>query len=183
MLPITIPAEEGWDAKRRVFVTVRNEMTIYLEHSLDSVSKWESTWNKPFLSKDDKTDEETLDYIKCMTITPDVPKEIYDYIASNKQIVDKIHKYINAPMTATTFSKDQKGKPKRQVITSEIIYYWMVTFNIPSEFQYWHLNRLITLIRVCSIKSAKPEKRSAKETMSYNKALNAARQKKFNTRG
>lgn len=182
MLPITIPARELWDAKRRVFVTT-NEMTIQLEHSLVSLSKWESKWNKPFLSKDEKTDAETIDYIKCMTITQNVPAEVYGIIATDKQIIDTIQKYIKAPMTATTFSNEEKGRASRETITSEIIYHWMIAFNIPVEFQKWHLNRLLTLIRVCSIKSAQPKKRSKKEIMSRNAALNEARKKKLNTRG
>ena len=182
MLPVSIPAIEIWDPKRRVFVN-HEAITLHLEHSLVSLSKWESKWNKPFLSKKDKTDEETLDYIKCMTLTPNVPKIVFDYISQNSQIVDQIHEYINAPMTATTFAKDNSTKSNREVITAEIIYYWMISFNIPVEFRHWHLNRLLALIRVCSIKTAKPKKRGTKEQMSHNAALNAARKKQLNTRG
>jgi hypothetical protein len=158
-------------------------MTLRLEHSLVSLSKWESKWNKPFLSKNDKTDAETIDYIKCMTITPNVPQAVFDYISKDKQLVEQIRAYIDAPMTATTFSKDNSSKSNREVITSEIIYYWMISFNIPVKFENWHLNRLITLIRVCSVKSAKPKKVGTKEQMSRNAALNAARKKQFNSRG
>lgn len=182
MLPIFIPAIETWDSKRRVFVNT-DAVTLHLEHSLVSLSKWESKWNKPFLGKGVKTDEETLDYIRCMAITPNVPQSAFDYIASSKELVDQIKEYIDAPMTATVFSKGKSGKANRDVITSEIIYYWMITFNIPVGFQHWHLNRLMTLIRVCSVKSAKPEKVSAKERMSSNKALNEARRRQHNTRG
>jgi hypothetical protein len=182
MLPISIPAIEIWDAKRRVFVN-HEPITLQLEHSLVSLSKWESKWNKPFLSKTEKTDEETIDYIRCMTITPNVSQVVFDYISSNKELVEQIYTYINAPMTATTFSKDKSAKNNREVITSEIIYYWMISFNIPVEFQDWHLNRLITLIRVCSIKSGKPKKIGTKEQMSRNTSLNAARKKQFNSRG
>lgn len=182
MLPIFIPAIEIWDAKRRVFIN-SDPITLRLEHSLVSLSKWESKWNKPFLSKNDKTDEETMDYIKCMTLTPNVPQIVFDYISQSKELVDQIRDYINAPMTATTFSKDNSAKANREVITSEIIYYWMVSFNIPVEFQYWHLNRLITLIRVCSVKTAKPKKTGRKELLSRNAALNEARRKQLNTRG
>lgn len=182
MLPLSIPPIEIWDPKRRVFVT-HEAITLHLEHSLVSLSKWESKWNKPFLSKTDKTDEETIDYIKCMTLTPNVPQIVFDYISSDSKIVEQIYKYIHAPMTATTFSKDDTKKGKREVITSEIIYYWMISFNIPVRFENWHLNRLLTLIRVCSIKTAKPKKSGTKEQMSRRAALNAARKKQLNTRG
>lgn len=182
MLPIFIPAIETWDSKRRVFVNYE-PITLHLEHSLVSLSKWESKWNKPFLSKTDKTDEETMDYIKCMTLTPNVSQAAFDYISKNDQLVKQIRDYIDAPMTATTFSKDNSSKAKREAITSEIIYYWMISFNIPVEFQDWHLNRLITLIRVCSIKAGKPKKMGTKEQMSHNKALNAARKQQLKTRG
>lgn len=182
MLPLSIPPIEIWDPKRRVFVT-SDAITLHLEHSLVSLSKWESKWNKPFLSKTDKTDEETIDYIKCMTLTPNVPQIVFDYISTNSDIVKQIYEYINAPMTATTFSKDESKKGKREAITAEIIYYWMISFNIPVRFENWHLNRLLTLIRVCSIKTAKPKKTGTKDQMSRNAALNAARKKQFGTRG
>lgn len=183
MLPITIPAKEGWDAKNRVFVPIHNETTIQLEHSLISISKWESKWCKPFLSKEAKTDAELVDYIKCMTITQNVPPEVYNTIATSHDLVKQIQDYINAPMTATTFSLEENGRKKREVITSEIIYYWMVSFNIPVKFETWHLNRLLTLIRVCSVKNASPKKQSKKDIMSRQAALNAARRKQFNSRG
>lgn len=183
MLPITIPAKEGWDAKNRKFVIVHDEITIQLEHSLISLSKWESKWCKPFLSKDAKTDAELVDYIKCMTITQNVPPEVYTTIAMSSDLVEQIQNYINAPMTATTFSAEERGKGKREVVTSEIIYYWMVSFNIPVKFETWHLNRLLTLIRVCSVKNASPKKQSKKDIMSRQAALNAARKKRLNTRG
>lgn len=182
MLPIFIPATEAWDSKRRVFIN-HDAITLQLEHSLVSLSKWESKWNKPFLAKGEKTDEETLDYIRCMMVTENVPQWAYDHIATDGQIIEQIRTYINAPMTATTFSKDNSTKVNREVITSEIIYYWMISFNIPVEFQHWHLNRLITLIRVCGAKSAKPQKTSRKDIMSRNAALNEARKKQLNTRG
>ena len=182
MLSIVVPDQETWDAKNRVFV-MRKGMTLQLEHSLVSLSKWESKWCKPFLSKLEKTDEELLDYIKCMTITQNVHPEIYSRIATSKDLIDKIRDYINAPMTATTFSKEDGGKGRREAVTAEIIYYWMVSFNIPVKFETWHLNRLLTLIRVCSVKNASPKKQSKKDIMSRQAALNAARKKRLNTRG
>lgn len=180
MLQITIPAVEQWDERKQEFVTTK-EQTLQLEHSLVSLSKWESKWCKAFLSKQEKTFEETLDYIKCMTITQNVNPEVYNYL-TNKNI-DEINKYIEAPMTATYFSDDKIVKTSREQITAELIYYWMIALNIPFECQKWHLNRLLTLIRVCNIKNQPPKKRSKKEIMSRNAALNAARRKQLNTRG
>lgn len=179
MLQITIPSTELWDEKKEEFVYVK-EKTLQLEHSLVSLSKWESKWNKSFLSKREKTDEETIDYIKCMTITQNVDPEIYNRLP--RDVIQQIYEYINAPMTATVFS-DNKKTPSREAITSELIYYWMIALNIPFECQKWHLNRLLTLIRVCEVKNAPPKKRSAREIMSRNAAINAANKKRFNTTG
>lgn len=180
MLQITIPAVEQWDERKQEFVTTK-EQTLQLEHSLVSLSKWESKWCKAFLTKQEKTFEETLDYIKCMTITQNVNPEVYNYL-TNKNI-DEINKYIEAPMTATYFLDDKTVKTSREQITAELIYYWMIALNIPFECQKWHLNRLLTLIKVCNIKNQPPKKRSRKEIMSRNAALNAARRKQLNTRG
>jgi hypothetical protein len=180
MLRITIPAVEQWDERKQEFVTTK-EQTLQLEHSLVSLSKWESKWCKAFLTKQEKTFEETLDYIKCMTITQNVDPEVYNYL-TNKNI-EEINHYIDAPMTATYFSDDKTVKSSREQITAELIYYWMIALNIPFECQKWHLNRLLTLIKVCNIKNQPPKKRSRKEIMSRNAALNAARRKQLNTRG
>ena len=180
MLQITIPAVELWDERKQEFVTTK-EQTLQLEHSLVSLSKWESKWCKPFLTKEEKTFEETLDYIKCMTITQNVDPEVYNYLT--KENIEEINKYIEAPMTATYFSDDKTAKPSREQITAELIYYWMIALNIPFECQKWHLNRLLTLIKVCNIKNQPPKKRSKKEIMSRNAALNAARRKRLNTSG
>ncbi len=180
MLQITIPAVEQWDERKQEFVTTK-EQTLQLEHSLVSLSKWESKWCKVFLTKQEKTFEETLDYIKCMTITQNVDPEVYNYL-TNKNI-EEINNYIDAPMTATYFSDDKTVKSSREQITAELIYYWMIALNIPFECQKWHLNRLLTLIKVCNIKNQPPKKRSKKEIMSRNAALNAARRKQLNTKG
>lgn len=180
MLQITIPSNELWDAENQMFIQTK-DCTLNLEHSLVSVSKWESKWNKSFFSKKEKTYEEILDYVRCMTLTQNVNP--YVYIGITKNNLDAVYKYINAPMTATVFSETKRGGNNRETITSELIYYWMITFNIPFECQKWHLNRLITLIRVCGIKNSPHKKRSKREIMSQNAALNAARRKKFNTKG
>lgn len=183
MLTITIPAIELWDEAKQEFVGLKKEQTIQLEHSLISISKWESKWCKAFLTNKQKTREEMLDYVRCMTITPNVDPDIYNYL-TNENILE-INKYIEAPMTATCISEDKADKKgSREVVTSELIYYWMIALQIPlEECQKWHLNRLLTLIKVCNIKNQPPKKRSMKDILSRNAALNAARRKQFNTTG
>lgn len=180
MLRITIPAIEQWDERKQEFVYMKGQ-TLQLEHSLVSLSKWESKWGKAFLSKNSKTHEETLDYVKCMTLTQNVDPEIYNYLTADN--IAQINSYIEAPMTATYFSEDKSAKNNREVVTSELIYYWMIALNIPFECQKWHLNRLLTLIRVCNIKNAPPKKMSKRATASQYAQLNAARRKQLNTKG
>lgn len=180
MLRITIPGGEAWDELNQEFIIVK-EQTLQLEHSLVSLSKWESKWHKAFLSNKEKTYDETLDYIRCMTITQNVNPNVYMFLTANN--FKEINEYIENPMTATYFSKEQNRDHSREIVTSELIYYWMVLFNIPPEYQKWHLNRLLTLIRVCNIKNAPPKKRSRKDILSRNAALNAARRKQLNSRG
>ena len=182
MLQITIPANEQWDEKREEFVTTK-EQRLNLEHSLISLSKWESKWCKPFLSNKEKSHEEILDYIKCMTLTKNVNPEVYNSLTNEN--IKQVNDYITAPMTATTFSENGvRKKANNEILTSEVIYYAMTAYNIPFECcEKWHLNRLITLIRVCGIKNEPPKKMSKRSIMSQNAALNAARRKKFNTKG
>ena len=181
MLQITVPlSPEGWDEEKNEFVEPKVQV-LNLEHSLVSLSKWESKWCKPFLSKTPKTSEETMDYIKFMTITQNVKPEVYEHLTQSN--IEEINSYIESPMTATTFTEDKNGKTNREIITSELIYYWMVALQIPFECQKWHLNRLITLIRVCNVKNAPPKKMSKRDIMSRNAALNAARRKQLNSKG
>lgn len=135
---------------------------------------------KPFLSKESKSVAETIDYIKCMTITQNVNPTIYNSLSNDN--INEINKYIDLPMTATTFS-ERNNSFSREIVTSELIYYWMISLNIPMECQKWHLNRLLTLIRVCNIKNAPPKKMSRKDIMNRNAALNAARRKQLNSKG
>ncbi|MCF8018194.1 MAG: hypothetical protein K9L62_02225 [Vallitaleaceae bacterium] len=179
MLTITIPEIELFDDVKQEFTSSKAQ-TIQLEHSLVSLSKWESKWLKPFLSKEKKTATESIDYIKCMTITQKVDPEVYQYLP--KKILDEVSDYIDAPMTATTI-KSEKTNGSREIVTSELIYYWMIALNIPFECQKWHLNRLLTLINVCDIKTRPPKKMNKKEIINRNKALNAARRKSANTTG
>lgn len=181
MLQITVPIGlEGWDEEKEEFIEPE-ELILTLEHSLVSLSKWESKWCKPFFSKEEKTDEETIDYIKCMTLTPNLHPTVYNFLTSEN--ISQINKYIEAPMTATVFSKHANAKHSREVITSEIIYYWMIALNIPFECQDWHINRLLTLIRVCNVKNTPPKKRSKNDILRENAELNAARRKMLNTKG
>lgn len=184
MLQLVIPAVEGWDEGKQEFVELEKAETLKLEHSLVSVSKWEMKWCKPFISKQKKTREETLDYIRCMTLTQNVDPKLYKRI--NNDHIDKVNSYISAPMTATWFSEEKgagKSKTSTEQITNELIYYWMITYNIPSEYQKWHLNRLLTLIRVCNAKNKPQKKMNRREILSRNRALNAARKKQLNTKG
>lgn len=180
MLQLVIPPYEQWDEEREMFIVNNKEQKLMLEHSLVSLSKWESKWNKPFLSSTNKTAEETLDYIRCMTVSQNIPPEIYNLLTMDH--IKQINDYIDLPMTATTFS-DRGPKGQREIITSEIIYFWMISYNIPMECQKWHLNRLLTLIKVCDVKNQPQKKMGRKEMLNQNAALNAARRKQYNTKG
>lgn len=180
MLKITIPASEQYDEINNEFITSK-EHVLQLEHSLVSLSKWESKWCKPFLSKDPKTFEETSDYIRCMTLTQNVDPSIYKFI-SDENVV-QVSQYIDAPMTATIFSEQKHGDKNREIITAEIIYYWMISMTIPFECQKWHLSKLLTLINVCNIKNQPTKKMNKRELITRNKALNDARRNSMNTKG
>ena len=185
MLELHIKGKEFWNSKTNEFEITRDQ-TICLEHSLVSLSKWESKYKKPFLSSD-KTNDEIIDYIKFMTITQNVDPKIYNSL--NKDELNKINSYIADPMTATWFSDNKKqatGTPVKrstEKITSELIYYWMVASNVPKECENWHINRLLTLLRICSIKNTPPKKMSRRDIMSRNRALNEARKKQLHTSG
>lgn len=180
MLQITVPAGERYDSVNNLFIQTK-ECTLTLEHSLLSISKWEQNWNKPFISTERKTHEESKDYIRCMTITQNVNPEVYDFIPSS--VYKMVDEYISAPMTATTIKSTKKQTGARQIVTSELIYYWMITFGIPFECQKWHLNRLITLIQICEIKSQPAKKMGRNEILSRNSSLNAARRAAMHTKG
>lgn len=180
MLRITIPSVEKWDERNQEFIYTKSQ-TLQLEHSLVSLSKWESKWGKAFLSDRKKTTDEVVDYVKCMTLTQNVDPDVYNNLSDDN--VAEINRYIEAPMTATYIAKETGAGAGKERITAELIYYWMIALNIPFECQKWHLNRLLTLIRVCNIKNQPPKKRGRKEIMRQNAALNASRRKRLNTRG
>lgn len=177
MLIISIPETELYDEITNEFSYIKGQKLV-LEHSLVSLSKWESKWKKPFFDKKPKTTEESIDYIRCMTVNS-VDPLVYKGI--NRTHMAMVNAYIEDPMTATTIN--QKSAPSREIVTSELIYYWMVALNIPFECQKWHLNRLLTLINVCNIKNKPPKKMSKKNLVSRNAKLNAARRKAMNTSG
>jgi hypothetical protein len=182
MLQLEIPlTPEGWDEEKEEFVEAETQI-LQLEHSLVSLAKWESKWCKAFLSKGEKTPEETLDYVKCMTLTENVDPCVYDRLTN--QHIKQINDYIAAPMTATYFSEDKRGGGgSREVVTAELVYYWLVALQIPFECQEWHLNRLLTLVKVCNIKNQPPKKMSKRDLTRRNASLNAARRQRYGTRG
>jgi hypothetical protein len=180
MLTIVVSGVEVFDEESQEFTT-RGDVVLELEHSLVSMSKWESEFERPFLNTNDKSTEEVIGYIKAMTLTPEVSEEVFSKL-SNKNF-EEINDYIDAKMTATWFN-DTPGAPQsRDVITAELVYYWMIVFQIPFECERWHLNRLFTLIRICNVKQAKPKKMSRAEVASRNRELNARRKEQLGTKG
>lgn len=182
MLKIVLPAGEYFDPVNECFIETK-EVTLQLEHSLISISKWESKWCIPFFSKESRTNDQTLDYIKCMIVTPQNITSEQLLSLTNDQI-NEVVKYINAPMSASTVKHINKnGNVRGETVTSELIYYWMIAQGIPMECEKWHLNRLIMLIDICSVKNAPGKKMSKRAVMEQNAALNAARRAKYNSRG
>ena len=180
MLTITVGGTDVYDESTGAFST-QGGVKLQLEHSLVSLSKWESEFEKPFLGNGGKAPEEILAYVQCMILAPNPPGEILHKLS--KENLEVINAYIDRKMTATWFS-DQPGAPaSREVITSELIYYWMTVFQIPFECETWHLNRLFTLIRICNIKQSKPKKMSRAEVAARNRELNNQRKAQLRTRG
>lgn len=180
MLRLKIAPTEMWDERKQEFVQT-GERELMLEHSLVSLAKWESKWQKPFLDQKPKTGDEMLDYVRCMTITQNVSPETYSRLTTGNMA--EIEQYISRPMIATTFSAEQHGNRNGEKTTAELIYYWMVTLSIPFECEKWHLNRLLALIRVCNLKNQPARKKSQRAILQENRALNAARRQRLRTRG
>ncbi len=180
MLTITVPGVEHFDEEKQEFLT-KGDVVLELEHSLVALSKWESIYEKPFLGTVEKSSEEVFGYIKTMILTPNVPPEVLHRLSQDN--LEQINTYIDAKMTATWFSDTPNAPGSREVITSELIYYWMIGFNIPLQCDTWHLNRLFTLIKVCNIKGATPKKMSRTEQAARNRELNAQRRIQLGTQG
>lgn len=180
MLTITVGATDVYDEASGTF-GAKGGIELQLEHSLVSLSKWESIHEKPFLGKDSKTPEEVISYVECMAIG-EIPRgDIFHQLSEEN--VKEINEYIDRKMTATWFSDKTRSPAVAEIITSELIYYWMTAFNIPWEAQHWHLNRLFTLIRVCNVKQEKPKKMSRAEIARRNRDLNAQRKAQLGTTG
>lgn len=179
MLTLQLPELELFDEAKSKFVT-SPAVSLTLEHSLVSLSRWESKWEKPFLSDEKKTTEETYSYISVMGVDDEIPLELIERISQDQ--FKEINSYIESKMTATWF-KDVPGSRSYEVITAEIIYYWMVALNIPPEYDRWHLNKLFTLIKVVNEKNKPPKKMSRNEQMAQQRALNEQRLKQYGTRG
>jgi hypothetical protein len=180
MLQIFVTMSEAFDEENSKFIPLTT-FVLEMEHSLVSMSKWESYHKKPFLNKTEKTSEETLYYIKAMVLTPEVPPEVFAHLS--KENVKQINDYISDTMTATTFVEQGVQKMSREGITSELIYYWMIALNIPFECQHWHLNRLLTLVKVCNRKNSPPKKMSRRDMLAQQRALNAQRREAMGTKG
>lgn len=173
MLTITVQPRKFFNEQTSSFYVVKGA-TLSLEHSLYSIQKWESKWNKPFLSKKSKSQEELLDYIRCMTVTKNVDESIYFAIMRDTNIINQIVNYIDSPMTATYVSEDKKAKRNTEIVTAELIYFWMISYGIPFECKFWHINQLLMLIRVCERKNS-PSKMSKREALERTAAINKAR--------
>lgn len=174
MLTIELPGMDFYDEENEEFITTKPRK-IQLEHSLVSLAKWESKWNKPFLGQKQHSDEETYDYIECMVVSPQLSRTEIENLPDSALM--QIKEYIDRKMTATTVNHMNQKTGGRKIITAEIIYYWMISLGIPFECQKWHLDRLLTLIDVCSTENAPKKKMGKKETYDYHRALNASRRK------
>lgn len=181
VLVLEIPGMEAWNEETEEFITFK-PVRLQLKHSLISISKWEAKWHIPFFETE-KTYEQIISYIQCMTLNPDVKDDSLVYSQLTQENIEEIKAYLEDPMTATTIKTNDKGGRNSQIVTSELIYCWMIQFGIPHEFEKWHISRLITLIRVCSEENKPKKKMSRSEIMAQNKALNAARKARLNTRG
>lgn len=180
MLKLIVLGDELFNEETEEFSTF-GDVVLELEHSLISLSKWESKHEKPFLSPGEKTADEIISYIECMIKSPEVTPEIYSRFTQKN--LDEINEYIDSKQNATTFGTMPEQKGKGETITAELIYYWMVAFSIPFECENWHLNRLFALIRICNVKNQKPKKMSRAEIAQRNRELNAQRRAESGSSG
>lgn len=180
MLSIIVLGEEYWDEKAQEFFT-KNDTVLHLEHSLASLSKWESIWETPFFGKEERTREQLISYVECMCLSALSSKEVFSRLSDNN--VESINAYLESKQSATRINEIKKVTGPQETITSELIYYWMLTYKIPQEYQYWNLNRLFTLIRICGIKNTKPQKLSPSEMAARNRELNTQRRQQTGSTG
>jgi hypothetical protein len=180
MLSITVKGEEFYDESVEEFFT-KEDVVLHLEHSLVSLSKWESIWEVPFLGKGDKTSEQIFSYIECMCLTPLSSPAVFTRMTQEN--IEAVNAYLDSKQTATTITEQRGGGRNTEIITSEVIYHWMVAYRIPFETQYWNLNRLFALIRIAGIKNSKPKRMSPSEMAARNRELNAQRKQQLGTRG
>lgn len=180
MLQLKVDASELYDEAKEEFINT-NLRILQLEHSLISISKWESRQHKTFLSKTEKTESQIIDYIRCMTINSNVEPEVY--LALTDENLAEINRYINNPMSASFFAKEPEQSGRGEPMTSELIYYWMTYFNIPWEAEKWHLNRLLNLIKIAKMKSSTKNRRNSRDLLSQQAAMNAARREAWGTKG
>lgn len=182
MLQLEVPEMEFFDSSSGTFI-MRPAQTLELEHSLISLSRWESKWKKPFLSEKNHDLPEIQDYIRCMTINQrGIDPEFYKTL--DVGIIKQVEDYISDSHTATVITERASGRVNRnQTITSELIYSWMIANEIPFQCEKWHLNRLLTLIRICSIHNTPPKMMSKRDIYAQNRALNAKRRAALHSRG
>jgi hypothetical protein len=180
MLTITVLGQELYNEETGEFFT-KDDVVLNLEHSLVSLSKWESIWEVPFLGKGERTPEQLFSYVECMCLHAVSSPDVFTSLSSDN--LEAINKYLDSKQSATTISEVSKASSNREIITSELIYYWMVNYNIPSEYQYWNLNRLFNLIRIAGVKNTKPKKMSRSEMAARNRELNAQRRQQMGTSG
>jgi hypothetical protein len=180
MLTLTVLGQELFDEETQEF---SNEVyaVLELEHSLVSLSKWESKYEKPFLGPGEKSTEEVLGYVEAMTLTTDFPPDVFHRLSDKN--MEQVNVYLESKQTGTWFNEEKEGKASTETITSELIYYWLVAHQIPFEVENWNLNRLFTLIKICNIKNAKPKKMGRGEMLARNRALNEQRLKQLGTSG
>lgn len=171
MLEVLVSGIEYYDECLGRFLTT-DDYTLQIEHSLTSISKWESIWHKPFLSDTPKTTEEALDYIRCMSLNPQTPLNVYDRLSPHN--IASINAYMDDKQTATWFAKNETIV-NREIITAEVIYYWMIALTIPREYETWHFNKLMTLIKVCNVKNGSGKKMSRREVLTNYHTLNQQR--------
>lgn len=158
------------------------EVVLQFEHSLLSLSKWESKSKTPFLATPVKTAEVLLDYFEDMLLTPGTPPGII-YRLSPEQLKE-LTEYINDPMSASSVPQEGPNRRTPEITTSELIYYWMTALKIPfNPAETWHLNRLMMLIQIANYKNQPEKKRRPGQVLNDWREQNARLKKDYGTNG